>query len=108
LLLSLAPLERCRRFDYIEEHKVPYDEKRYHKIVSDEPLLNGNLHVLAYQKEKPDYMPACLKCMDPDEGEFVECPKIGAQINNISDRVKWEAPKAPYCNLRKEEATNGS
>ena len=83
-------------FEYIEENDVPYDKLRYQKI-------EGQWTVLPYQKYNPDYMPACLRCVDPDEGEFVHCPKLNRQINNISSKVRWETPQANYCNLRKEE-----
>ena len=86
-------------FDYTEQHGVPYDEKRYGKV-------DGKWTVFPYQKENPDYMPACLKCLDPDEGEFVYCPKIKAHINNISNQTRWEQPKANYCNLRRESNGN--
>jgi hypothetical protein len=83
-------------FNYIEEHNVPYDVKRYRKV-------EGQWEVLPYQKENPDYYPACMKCLDPDEGEFVDCPKYKMRINNISNQVKWATPKAAYCNLRNGE-----
>jgi hypothetical protein len=90
-------------FAYIEEHNVPYDFARYRKV-------KGKWEVLPYQEDNPDYYPACLKCLDPDEGEFVDCPKLRCQINNISSGVKWESPRASYCNLRTEteELKNGS
>ena len=88
-------------FEYIEDEEVPYDKKRYAKV-------GGEWQVLPYQRENPDYYPACMRCLDPDEGAFVHCPKYNRQINNVSDRVKWQEPKAAYCNLRSEETTNGN
>jgi hypothetical protein len=86
-------------FAYTEAHALPYDTERYAR------RADGRWEVLAYQERNPDYYPTCLKCMDPDEGEFVHCPKLGAQINNISSAVKWEKPSMPYCGLREPQPT---
>ena len=85
-------------FAYIEEHAVPYDRDRYCRHP------DGRWESLPYQWRNPDYYPACMRCLDPDAGEWVHCPKINAQINNISGQVRWEKPALPYCNLRTSEA----
>jgi hypothetical protein len=82
-------------FDYTEIFKVPIDKDRYRKEE------DGSWTVLPYQARNPDYYPACFRCLDPDEGEFVQCPKLDAQINNISSFVSWEQPSMSYCNLRR-------
>jgi hypothetical protein len=81
-------------FEYLEHFRVPIDSDRYAKGA------DGKWATLPYQDRNPDYYPACFKCMDPDEGEFVMCPKLGIAINNISSHVRWEQPTMPYCNLR--------
>ena len=81
-------------FEYSEIFHVPIDEDRYRKAA-------GKWEILPYQDRTPDYYPACFKCLDPDEGEFVFCPKLQLQINNVSGFVSWEKPSLPYCNLRR-------
>lgn len=81
-------------FKYTELFHVPIDELRYRKG------KDGKWKVLPYQETNPDYYPACFKCLDPDEGEYVACPKLKLQINNVSSHVLWQAPSLPYCNLR--------
>ena len=89
-------------FEYTEEQKLPIDLHRYRKV-------GAKWEVLPYQEKNPDFYPTCVKCLDEDEGEFVQCPKLNAQINNISNFVKWEKPRMAYCGLRKEseELNNG-
>lgn len=99
VLLTVFPLRRWDDedvFAYSELHDVPIDLSRYRKV-------DGRWEVLPYQERNPDYYPACFKCVDPDEAEFVRCPKLNAQINNVSNYVSWEKPKLSYCNLRTEE-----
>lgn len=83
-------------FEYIERYAVPFDESRYRKGPD-------GWEVLAEKRRNPDYYATCLKCVDPDEGEFVTCPKNGLRINNVAECVQWEAPRVRYCNLRTAE-----
>ena len=83
-------------FAYLEEHNVPIDLDRYGKT-------SEGWCVKAYQRFNPDFLPLCLKCCDPDEGEFVDCPKLRMRINNISNKVRWEKPTLPYCHIGGKE-----
>lgn len=83
-------------FEYLEEHEVPIDLNRYTRNDEQEWVNKP------YQRFNPDYLPLCLKCCDPDEGEFVDCPKLKMRINNISQSVRWEKPHFAYCNVGKE------
>jgi hypothetical protein len=86
-------------FRYTEANAVPYDETRY------EPTEDGDWRILEEKHRNPDYYHTCLKCMDPDEGDWVRCPKVNATINNISSSVRWERPSMPYCGLREPQPT---
>jgi hypothetical protein len=83
-------------FAYLEEHGVPIDLHRYFKSPE-------GWKARPYQALNPDYLPLCLKCCDPDEGEYVDCPKLGMRINNISANVRWEKPHLAYCNVGNKE-----
>src|SRR5215510_2979065 len=74
-------------FEYLEDHNIPIDLARY------ERGEDGRWHSLPYQKYNPDYLPLCLKCCDPDEGEYVDCPKLKMRINNVSTSIRWDKPK---------------
>ena len=82
-------------FAYLEEHEVPIDHHRYEKV-------DGQWVAKPYQRLNPDFLPLCLKCCDPDEGEYVDCPKLKMRINNVSANVRWEKPRLAYCNVGKE------
>ena len=79
--------------DYTIAEGVPFDEERY-------DIVDGRLKSKPSLDSNPDYYRTCLKCCDPDEGEFVHCPRLDAQINNISRAVVWQQPAAEYCSLR--------
>jgi hypothetical protein len=83
-------------FDYLEENDVPIDLSRYYKT-------SEGWQIQPYQRLNPDYLPLCLKCCDPDEGEYVHCFKLKMTINNISAAVRWEKPQLAYCNLGGKE-----
>lgn len=64
-------------WEYIEEHHVPYDRRRYvgHNEVED-------------KWENPDYLHACTACIDPRESvEEVYCPKFKKRVKNLGDKV---------------------
>lgn len=73
------------------DNSIPFDETRYDIKAKK---------VLPDKHKNPDYYHTCLKCCDPTSSAFVQCPKYGLQINNISHKVPWDAPKMEYCNLR--------
>lgn len=80
-------------FDYIREFGVPYDESRY--LITEE---GGSL--LPDKTDNPDYYHTCLACCDRNGPDFVYCPKLRMEVNNISAAVSYGQPKAPYCSLR--------
>lgn len=82
-------------FAYIEAKNLPYDEARYER--TDE-----GWRILPDKFANPDYYATCLRCMDPDAGPFVHCPKLNSQINNVSASVVWQQPRLAYCGLRTE------
>jgi hypothetical protein len=69
---------------YIEENNVPYDEDRYEKV-------DGVWGEKRDKSHNVDYVHACTRCVDRREGadKFVDCPKIGMKIENISHLVPW-------------------
>lgn len=84
-------------FEYIDEHNVPYDTTRYEKTSDGWKVITKD------KKYNPDYYHTCLKCLDPQEGAYVQCPKLNnLQINNISNRVVWSEPSMDYCGLRSQ------
>jgi len=65
-------------WQYIHEHKVPYDKARYPDRQQLEDISTN-----------PDYFHACTRCMDQRGPAFVECPKLGMKIENISSRLRF-------------------
>jgi hypothetical protein len=43
-----------------------------------------------------DYFPYCSKCLDPNEGAFVRCPKTDLEVTNISSQLPQTDPKLQY------------
>lgn len=43
----------------------------------------------------PDYFPACVRCIDRDEGRTVFCPKLMKRIGNISGAVEYLTVNLP-------------
>jgi len=82
-------------WEYTERFSVPYDTNRYVKT-------NGRWESKKDKRKNPDYYHACFKCLDADNGPFVQCPKSGMDINSIADRVSWIKPQMDYCGLRVE------
>jgi len=80
-------------FSYIESEGVPYDETRYRKTAEGWEILPDK-HLNA------DYYHTCVACLERGGPEFVQCPKTGLTINNISQHVRWIEPKMEYCSLR--------
>lgn len=72
-------------WDYIQAEDVPYQRTRYEQRREVE---NKALN--------PDYHCACTRCLDPDRGEVVECPKTGARITNIANQLRWVSLKQAY------------
>jgi hypothetical protein len=81
-------------FEYLEENDCPIDPGRYLKV-------GEKWTVLEDKRNSPDYYPTCFKCCDPENGEFVRCPKYNWDMPSLSGSVKWETPNMPYCGLKK-------
>lgn len=54
-------------WDYTVRYKVPFNSRRYDK--------DNGFREFEDKTYNNDYHPSCFKCLDPREGEFVECPK---------------------------------
>lgn len=76
--------------EYILTNNIPYDKYRYDEKVVSRPDKHFN----------SDYVHACMRCVDKREGQFVRCPKLHADIENISEFVLHEQPRLDYCNVR--------
>lgn len=95
---SMFPLRNWTEDDilsYTLLNEVPFDPTRYAHDSN-----SGKLYSIKDISSNPDYYRTCLKCCDPDAGEFVHCPRLKADINNISGAVSWHQPSAAYCSLR--------
>ena len=72
-------------FRYLESEGVPMDPTRYEKI-------QGKWQHKRDKRHNADYYSACFNCVNRHLSDNVYCPKLGAQVNNISDF-------APYIDL---------
>lgn len=75
---------------YIKTNEIPFDRFRYDENVVSKPNKHMNT----------DYVHACFNCVDKRLGKFVDCPKLGIQVENIHECVLHEQPVAEYCNIR--------
>lgn len=62
-------------WEYTETHGVPVHTTRYNKADGWKEHADRALN--------PDWFPACSRCINKQEGEYVYCPKIGGVINNL-------------------------
>jgi hypothetical protein len=71
-------------WDYIEANQVPIDFDRYEK-------WHGKWREKENKRHNVDYVHACTRCLDRREtaAKFVQCPKLGMTIENISALVPW-------------------
>ena len=76
--------------DYIATNVIPFDHNRYDENVvsKDDKQFNS------------DYFHACFRCVDKRQGKFVNCPKLGIDVENFHESVLHEHPVIPYCNIR--------
>jgi hypothetical protein len=82
---------------YTAEFDVPQNPDRYRDGAQQLDDLRAN----------PDYFTACTACLDrrPGAPRFVECPKRGAVIENVSGRVPWaDQSKPSYMEGDKQDA----
>ena len=83
---------------YIEQFEVPYDSHRYEQ-------MDGLWQERPQQRANADYVHACTSCLDqrPDAPQFVRCPKLEMDVENLAQQVPWVTPeKLSY--MRDEEA----
>ncbi len=70
-------------WEYIEAHGVPYQTDRYEK------RADGRFAERADKTGNPDYLPGCTRCLDPAQPPTVFCPKVNAEVNNLSAQLPW-------------------
>jgi 3'-phosphoadenosine 5'-phosphosulfate sulfotransferase (PAPS reductase)/FAD synthetase len=78
---------------YIEENNIPIHTDRYEKV-------DGKWRNKADRTNNPDYIACCYACMSKKTGNNVYCPKFGAVVSNISDRLRW-APETSLSYLKR-------
>jgi hypothetical protein len=78
---------------YIEENKIPVHTDRYEKA-------DGKWRNKADRTNNPDYIACCYACMSKKTGNNVYCPKFGATVSNIADKLRW-APPLDYSYLKR-------
>lgn len=64
-------------FRYLESENIPIDPTRYEK-------RDGKWQHKRDKTHNADYYPACFNCVNRHAGPVVHCPKLNAQVNNIS------------------------
>jgi len=76
-------------YNYLELSGVEPDPTRYVKKLQ--------IHTMAEQWQNnpdkslnADFYPVCLNCVDRHQGQYVDCPKLKAKINNISHLAPYE------------------
>lgn len=87
----ILPLKNWTHEDvwqYIEDKGIPYDEARYEKV-------NGVWGEKRERLGNCDYVHACVKCIRNDGPRFVECPKYGSTVENVSQMVNWADQTKP-------------
>jgi len=70
-------------FGYAEQYGCPIDETRYVKI-------NGVWGHNPDKSQNADYYPICFNCVNRHKGPIVFCPKMQAEVTNISERAPYE------------------
>lgn len=70
-------------FSYLENEGVPMDPTRYDRA-------SGKWGHMADKSENADYYPICWNCVNRHLGGTVWCPKLAAQVNNISGMAPYE------------------
>ncbi len=70
------------------------------------PVDSGRYDNPNDKRVNSDYFHTCFRCVDPKAGEFVDCPKMGIRINNLSGNVPWITPQMSYCNLRNADTSS--
>lgn len=82
-------------FEYLEDAGVEPDPTRY--VKTDKWGNNPDKSLNA------DFYPTCLNCVDRHQGNHVHCPKLNAQISNISHLAPYEDIVIPDLGFRPVE-----
>jgi hypothetical protein len=69
---------------YLEAEGIPNDETRYGRDDT------GSWSHLADKSRNADYPHVCTRCISRAETDTVWCPKLNAQVNNISAHLPYE------------------
>jgi len=85
-------------WDYIRAHDLPYQTTRYDD-------LSGTFREIPDKRYNADYHCACTRCLDPDLGPVVRCPKLNSDITNISAAVRWVGMKYRHCGPQPTQPT---
>lgn len=86
------PLRDWTEQDIVDYHlatNLPYDENRYNWKMETASDKHGN----------SDYFATCVNCLDPANGEFVNCPKYNTTINSMAAVAPWSSHSASYCHV---------
>lgn len=76
-------------WEYLEREGVPNDETRYAKD------SGGRWHHMADKSRNADFPHICTACMSRKAPASVWCPKVQAQVNNISAHLPYEDHAIP-------------
>jgi len=82
-------------FEYLESAGVEPDPTRYVK--------EGKWGNNPDKSLNADFYPTCLNCVDRHQGSHVHCPKLNAQISNISHLAPYEDIVIPDLGFRPVE-----
>jgi hypothetical protein len=100
-------------WEYIEEHHVPYDKRRYAKRENPR-ISDGNVNEIRIRKYEnvadtwlnPDHLHACTACVDPREtAQQVKCPKTGGMVPNWGPQVLRLEELPDYINKEQQMET---
>ena len=76
-----------------QAYEIPENTLRYGSRLEPKPEDTENFW-------NEDYLPYCNKCFDPNEEEFVTCPKTGLQITNIHHSLAKSEASFAYCSKK--------
>lgn len=87
-------------YKYMIDNDIPINTNVYEE-------KDGKLVPKEDSTYNPDRRPACYRCMIPETGMVVMCPKIGFPVNNVSSELERvvmpnDSPRWDECNINKE------
>lgn len=74
-------------WEYHRLYNVPVHEERYDR--------SSGFREFASKQANPDYFPACMRCLDPDNPEVVTCPMLGCPVGNQSSKFQFSDGQLP-------------